>query len=289
MVLLLIAFALGTSVARAQLPNLRRKAKEAARQAVPGQQPRRPPPTFDNTMIELNPQVVARLIKGLEARNTSDQTAADLRTRSSAAFEEARTINDRHGDERTEWGNANDAAQACMSEELVNMDERHAQEMQQRLVGMTGVNTPEKTRFIQEWTAAGQEAQRAAMANDTAALRRAQEKLNKVMGVDTRADSAKARATCHVPVMPAWMRRADSLATLYDTLIPRVRVAEDAANPVAARAAGMTPAQFAMAAERAEGFVALQRAGNVGTGWVFTPIEEQALTARLVDPKKYLG
>ena len=51
MVLLLIAFALGTSVARAQLPNLRRKAKEAARQAVPGQQPRRPPSTFDNRMI----------------------------------------------------------------------------------------------------------------------------------------------------------------------------------------------------------------------------------------------
>jgi len=44
-----------------------------------------------------------------------------------------------------------------------------------------------------------------------------------------------------------------------------------------------------MAAERAEGFVALQAGGNVGGGWVFTPIEEQALRARLVDLKKYLG
>ena len=44
-----------------------------------------------------------------------------------------------------------------------------------------------------------------------------------------------------------------------------------------------------MAAERAEGFVTLKAAGNVGSGWVFTPIEEQALTARLVDLKKYFG
>jgi hypothetical protein len=35
--------------------------------------------------------------------------------------------------------------------------------------------------------------------------------------------------------------------------------------------------------------VALQAAGNVGSGWVFTSIEEQALAARLVDLKKYLG
>ena len=72
LVLVLIAFALGTSVAQAQLPGLRRKLKDAGRQAVTGQPPqqRRPPPKFDATMLELNPQVVARLIKGLETRST---------------------------------------------------------------------------------------------------------------------------------------------------------------------------------------------------------------------------
>jgi len=113
--------------------------------------------------------------------------------------------------------------------------------------------------------------------------------MNKLMGVDAHADSAKARATCHAPAVPAWMRRADSLAAISDTLVVRARGVEGAGNAVAARAAEMTPDQFAMAAERAEGFVALQAAGNVGSGWVFTPIEEQALTARLVDLKKYFG
>jgi hypothetical protein len=295
LVLVLIAFALTTSVAQAQIPNLRRKAKDAGRQAITGQQAqqRRPPPKFDNTMLELNPQVVARLITGLDTRSrmrgTGGQTAAELRKRSSAASEEAANSNNQHSDDRAQWVNANGAAESCVSEELNNVEQRHAQEMQQRFMGMTGVNTPAKTKLMQDWTAAGQEAQQAAMANDTAAMRRAQEKMNKLMGVDARADSAKARATCHVPAVPAWMRRADSLAAISDTLAVRARGIEGAGNAAAARAAEMTPEQFAMAAERAEGFVALQAAGNVGSGWVFTPIEEQALTARLVDLKKYFG
>jgi hypothetical protein len=185
--------------------------------------------------------------------------------------------------------NASGAAENCVSEELNNAEQRHGQEMQQRFVGMTGVNTPEKMKFMQDWTAASQEVQQAAMANDTAAMRRAQVKMNKLMGVDARADSAKARAKCHVPAIPAWMRRADSLAAISDTLLVRARGVEGAASAGAARAAEMTPAQFAMAAERAEGFVALHASGTVGSGYVFTPIEEQALTARLVDLKKYLG
>ncbi len=296
MVLALTAFALSTSVAQAQIPSIRRKVKEAGRQAVTGQQAqqqRGAPPTFDNTMLELTPQVVARLIKGLDARATmrgaGGQTAAELRQRSSAASDEAANINNQHSDDRAQWVNANGEAENCMSEQLNNVEQRHSQEMQQRFMGMTGVNTPEKTKFMQDWTTAGQEAQQAAMANDTAGLRRAQEKLNKLMGVDARADSAKARAACHVPAVPAWMRRADSLAAISDTLAARARAAEGAGSAAAARAAEMTPAQFAMAAERAEGFVALQAAGNVGSGYVFSSVEQQALTARLVDLKKYFG
>lgn len=290
----LTAFALGATVAQAQLPGIRRKAKEAARQAVPGQRPPRgAPPQFDNTMLELNPQVVARLIKGLEARSTSratgGQTAAQLRTRSSAASEEAANINNQHSEDRTQWVDANSTAESCMSDQLSKANEQHMQAMQQRFMGMTGVNTPEKMKFMQDWTAAGQEAQQAAAANDTAGFRRAQEKLNELMGVDARADSAKARATCHVPPMPAWMRRADSLAAISDTLLVRARDAEGAAAGAAARAAEMTPAQFAMASERAEAFVALQHPANVGGGYVFSAVEEEALSARLADLKRYFG
>jgi hypothetical protein len=290
-----IAFALSTSVTHAQIPNLRRKAKDAGRQAITGQgeQQRRPPPKFDNTILELNPQVVVRLIKGLEARSTSrgarGQTAGQLRTRSSAASEQAMNINNQHSDDRAQWVDAKGNAESCVSDELSKVGEQHSQAMQQRFIGMTGVNTTEKVKFMQDWTAVSQEAQQAVAANDTAAMRRAQDKMNKLMGIDAHADSAKARATCHVPAMPAWMRRADSLTAISDTLLIQARAAEDSARVTAAGVAGMTQAQFAMAAERAEGFVALQDPCNVGSGYVFTQIEEEALRARLVDLKKYFG
>lgn len=292
--LALTASILGTSVAPAQLPSFRRKAKDAARQATGQQsQQRGAPPKFDNTMLELNPQVVARLIAGLEARGKAvgagGLTAVELRRRASAAADEADTLNNHHSDDRARWVSANDSAENCMSEELGHVEQRHAQEMQQRFVGMTGVNTPEKTKFMQDYTAAAQQAQQAAATSDTAGLRRAQEKLNGLMGWDAHSDTAKARVACHVPPVPAWMRRADSLSARGDTLAVRARDAEGAGNAAAARAAGMTPEQFAMAAERAEGFVLRKESGNVGSLYVFSDTEEQALTARLVDLKKYLG
>ncbi len=295
----LTALAIFTSAAQAQLPSIRRKAKDAARQ-VTGQpeQPTRPPPKFDNTTLELNPQVVARLLKGLEARSTTrgarGLTAGELRRRSSAAGDEAANINNQHSDDRAQWVDANGNAESCVSDELSKMEQQHMQAMQQRMMGMTGVATADNVKFMQDWGAASQEAQQAMATNDTAAMRRAREKLNTLMGIDPRADSTKARATCRVPPVPGWMRRADSLSAVSDTLLVQARAAEDSARVAAAGAAGMTADQFAMAAERAEGFVAMQNAGNVGSGtvgsgYVFTQTEEEALRARLAELKKYFG
>ena len=290
------ALALCTSVGQAQIPNLKRKAKEAGQHAVTGQQTdpqQHAPPKFDNTMLELNPQVVGRLIAGLEARSSArgagGQTAGELRHRSTAASAEATSLNNEHSDDRGRWVRANEAAEGCVGEQLNNLEEQHATELHHRMAAMTGTNSPDNMKFMQDYSAAVQEAQQAVTANDTAAMRRAQDKLNKLMGVDPKADSAKARAACHVPAVPEWMRRADSLSALGDTLLVQARDAEVAGNAAAARAAEMTPAQFAMASERAEGFVALQRPGTVGSGYVFSSIEQQALSARLADLKKYFG
>src|SRR6185436_20295999 len=173
MIIALAALALASSVAQAQIGGIRRKVRDAARAATGQRPPRGAPPQFDNDMLELNPEVVARLIKGLEARSTArgaaGQTAGQLRTRSSAASEEAANINNQHSDDRARWVDASNRAESCMSDELSKADEQHMQAMQQRFIGMTDVNTHEKMKFMQDWTAARQEAQQAAAANDTAA------------------------------------------------------------------------------------------------------------------------
>src|ERR1043165_8342013 len=90
---------LTAAVAQAQLPGLRRKLKDAGRQAATGQ-PAQRQPNFDNTVLELTPQVVTRLIAGLEARSRAvgpgDQTVADLRRRAAAASHEAAPPNNQH-------------------------------------------------------------------------------------------------------------------------------------------------------------------------------------------------
>ena len=295
----LAGLTLGTAVAQAQLPNLRRKAKEAATQAVTGQQVQQrngEPLKFDNTVLELNAQVVARLIKGLDARSKikgpGGRTAAQLRENAQVVTDAAHQIHDEHGNERFEFTNKKHEALSCVSEQLGNMNNVHQQELQRRVMGLAGVNTPDKMKFMQDYMALTQELSTAMQSNDTSGMRIAQEKINKFMGVDAKADTARAYAACHVPPTPAWITREDSLLALSGALLDTARSVEVMGSDAGSHAAEMTPEQFAMAAERAGGFVAVaSSSGGVGgfTLYVFTKVEETALQARLAELKKYLG
>jgi len=158
LLLVLIALAPAPRSPQAQLPSLRRKVKDAGRQAVTGQptEQHRPPPNFDARMLELNPQVVARLIKVSKARGTmrgaGGQTAGELRS-VRPPTPRSRGINNQHSDDRSDWVNANGEAENCVSGELNNAEQRHQQEMRQRFVGIDGREYSEKTKFMQDWTA----------------------------------------------------------------------------------------------------------------------------------------
>jgi hypothetical protein len=281
--------------AQGQFGNLRRKAKEKAQQAVTGQPAANTNAlTFDDTMLELNAQVVARLIKGLDVRSRmkgpGGLTAAQLRERSQAAYDQASKINGEHVDERHEYNNKKGEADNCTSMQLQEISSQHVQELQRKIMGMTGVNTPEKMAFMQEYVEMSQEAAAAAQnPQDTAALRRVTERQNKLLGINPKADSAKARAACNVPVPPRWLALADSLQIQGDTLSNQARRAEGLAVEASARAAEMTPEQFAMALERAQAFVA--STGQVGsqTIYLYSPVEREALTAQLSVLRRHLG
>lgn len=297
MLVAVVALAAMTAPAQGQFGNLRRKAKDKATQAVTGQ-----PPTatsaaalkFDDTMLELNAQIVARLIKGLEVRSRmrgpGGLTAAQLRERGSTLADEANTLNNEHGNERFEYNNKKGEAENCVSEKVGEYNNQHNAELQRRIMGMTGVNTPEKMAFMQEYMAIAQE-QAQAMQNpqDTATINRLAARQNKLLGIDPKADSVKARGLCNVPPAPPWMRRADSLAAWSDSLYARARAAEAQARDASARAAEMTPEQFAMALERAEGFVASTGQVASHTLWLYSPVEKDALTVQLAVLRRYLG
>jgi len=297
MLVAVVALSAIAAPAYGQFGNLRRKAKDKATQAVTGQnaaQPKTGDVKFDATMLQLNAQNVARVIKGLQVRSgmkgPGGLTAQQMRDRAATVREEGRVLEDAHPNERNEFNNKKGEAESCVSEKMNESNNRRYQELQRRIYGMTGVNTPEKTKFMKDYMAIAQEQAQAAASGDTARVNASQVKYNKLLGIDAHADTLKARSECNVPPAPPWMHRADSLGALSDTLFTRARETEATAGAAAARAAEMTPEQFAMAVERVEGFVMSRpESGMSGayTLYVFTPAERDALMAQLPVLQKY--
>jgi hypothetical protein len=127
---------------------------------------------------------------------------------------------------------------------------------------------------MQEYQAISMEMAAAAAAGDTARGRKAEMAYNKLVGVDPKADSAKARAQCNVPPPPPWMARADAASAESNQLYNEAREVEAAGNADGAKASGMTAEQFAMALERIIGFLAAD--GSLK----YSPVEQQALGAQ---------
>lgn len=275
---------------QAQLGGLTRKAKEKATQAVTGQQPAGAL-KFDNVMVELVPPVLDRLVAGLQARakrkGPSGLNANEVRRRAQERQEEAEALNRDRGDERHQFDNRMGEAQGCIDERLQERKREHMMDAQRRFMGMTGANLQgdqsANAKFMQEFQRISLEAAEAAASGDTARQRKAEAAYNKHMGIDPKADTAKARAQCNVPAPPAWMQRADAASAESNALWEEARDLEIAANADAARVSGLTAEQIAMAWERVIAFVA----GNASVK--FSAAEHRALGARRAELAALVG
>jgi len=271
-----------TAPAQAQIPNPLRKAKEKAGQAITGQRPAASGPIkFDNVMVELTPQVLDRVVLGLRARasikGSGGRSGAALRRRSQELHEESEALLRDRGDERSEFTNKLREAQNCRNEVLEGIENQHSQDMQRRFMSMTGANLQgdrsANARFMQEFQRISMERSAAAAAGDTARSSKAQAEYNKLMGIDPKADSAKANAQCRLPTPPPWLARADAASEESNQLYGEARDVEVAGNAAGVQASGMTAEQFAMALERIIDFLANGALKTSST-------EQQALSAR---------
>jgi hypothetical protein len=104
---------------------------------------------------------------------------------------------------------------------------------------------------IQKYTDALNAASAAAAKGDTAALARANADMMKAIGIDFKADTVAATATCGgAPKRPASIVEIEQLDRQSDSLAIRVRRAETAADGDASRAASVAPSRFAEMRER---------------------------------------
>lgn len=271
------------ATAQAQIPNPLRRAKEKAGQALTGQRPAQGGVIkFDDVMLELSPPVLDRVVLGLRARanhkGSGGRSAAALRRRSQELHEESEALLRDRGDERSEFTNTLGEAQSCRNEVLSGLENQHSQDMQRRFMSMTGANLQgdrsANARFMQEFQRIGMEMSAAGAAGDTARSSKAQAEYNKLMGIDPKADTAKANAQCRLPTPPPWLARADAASEESNQLYGEARDVEVAGNAAGTQASGMTAEQFAMALERIIAYL------EANATMKFSATEQQALSAR---------
>ena len=284
------------TTAAAQIPNPLRKAKERAAQAVSGQPAASNKPlAFDNVMLELTPRVINQVIVGLKVRagtkGPDGRNVSDLRRRANELADESRQLNENRSNDRFEYNNKLGAAENCVSEVLSGINGEHMQAMQRRFMGMTGANLQgdhsANAKFMQEYQRVSMAIAEASAANDTAKMNKLQAEYNKLMGINPKADSAKARAQCNVPPPPAWMARADAVQDSSNALFNQARDLERMTSDTVVRVTGLSAEQFAMAAERLTAYASGAVANS--SMWKFTAAEEIAIKARLVELKPLVG
>lgn len=280
---------LAVAPASAQLNPLRRakdKAKQAAGAAVAGQQGSTGTVTFDNTVLELNPQLVTRMIAGLQARarykGPTGETALQLRRRATQADSMRQALNSERSDDIQRYNTLANDANNCRGEYLSGLQNKHMQEAMQRMVGGATASS-DKGQAIAAMAQASADMSQAMASGDSVALRRATAAYYKALGIDPKADTAAANTACHVPPKQAWMTRIDSLGDAgtkaWELARDLERQAADTAILIAG--GGITAEQFAMAAERMEAWVALEASSAAGRGlWKFSVLEEKTLRER---------
>ena len=254
------------------------KAGEKAADAGLGAQPK-----FDEVLVELNETRLTAAIKGL-ARERDLRTNGDLagRLKAAAALDSsARAARDKTREARDRWDDSRSRVTSCIDKVLEERSKGHEAIVRQKaaqfaLDAQAQAAAGKTTALPQKFAAIQTEMLQAYAKGDTIMAVRKQGELYKLFGIDLAADSAAGRAKCGaIPAKPADVARADKLEEDATAASTAARELEQRAGDEAARAAGMTLPQFALARERLEMWVQSHGKG------AYSASERAALKAHL--------
>ena len=267
----------------AQIPNVRRRATDAATRAAgvdtqPKAQCRAAQAAvFDSITVELNPARLERVMKALRARREVMDGRGGapgwntMVTRRDAAANAAADLVTRKGQEMDAYREQRDRIAQCRDEAFSEKRQAHRDASMQR-----AMSDPD---FMQRMAMLSQQVLEAQQRGDTAAVNRLAKESQALLEGPTREDSLAVDRHCGQPPRPpASLVQYDSLVALQDTLNVQMQRRTQEADTAGVGASGMTSRQLAMAQERAEMFLAAQGAETAACG--YTDAELAALKAK---------
>jgi hypothetical protein len=242
-------------------------------------------PKFDESVIELTPSVIDRMLRGMaaEARVTQASVARQKKIEAdmAAVDKEVDQLDAQHpSTERDAWQEANSRIDQCISDELQKREEQNEGEIQARL--MSDPAARQKMMELSQRMSA--ELQR----GDSVAAKKTMAEVQAVTYPSLKADSAAAMKKCGTPApKPAWMAREEQLRERRDQLGEELRKTGDAGRDTAlvvvAQGGGgggarLTAVQYSMALERMIAWAAATAPGAKSSGKMnFSATELDAL------------
>jgi hypothetical protein len=278
---LVLLLALAAAPADAQLGGLAKKMKDKAVQAAAEKagldtKDAPTPPKYDDVILELTPQRVDALLKGLDAAQkvlTADGGVAAILKQREALEAQLPTLNERANAVSSGYYNARNRWSGCETDTRNSLEKVHEDEARRMAASMMANPTgaAEKARNA---GAAQQAMAKALAANDTVGFKKWMAEYYKAWGIDMTKDDAMVASKCGPPpAKPAAMLELDRANDQKDSLDVRARAIETRAVLEGSKVSGLTEQQFAMARERAQMAV-------TGTRNRFSKGELSALDAR---------
>jgi hypothetical protein len=253
--------------AQAQLGGLRRAAERRVEQKAEDrvQVANLIEPTFDNTTLEITSDRLDKYLVAMQRvkaqRGANQQRYEAMRAQSSALTDSANAATnerERQAFERADntYGQCRQAVRTAAEAEQERKGEALRQRMQRDPIGAQ--SDPQ----VKQMMAVVQEIGAAQQSGDTAAVRRAQEKMTRMFGVSTDSVSLDRSATpkCGArPVKPASMVRAEAFHARADSVERESRGLNLASGAVKGAEVGMTDVQARMFWERIASWLAGMR------------------------------
>ncbi len=205
------------------------------------------PPTFDETLLELNAGQLDHVLAGFKAARGANQGRGELVARKAKLQDEAGALSEKFGPAIDAAQRKHNDAERCWREELDQRQEANQKAIEQKMRSDPAM----QQKMMAMATQLGQAQAR----GDTAAMLRIQAEFG-LSGL-THADTLAAQQKCGAmpPLHPA-QAQIESLQDQVRKVDADLRAMDGKSMAAQTKASGLTAAQFAMARERIEMYLA---------------------------------
>lgn len=272
-----LAVAVLVAPAHAGLGDMMNKAKKALGTSVTPKSPEGAAasggsgkvPEFNDVVLELTEARVAKIAEALKLDGPADQKRAALQKQQESVRDQMSAIQDKYGHEMDVARNKRDEVEDCYGRVLGPLQEQHEKEMQQKMM-----SDPALQKQMMELS---QQMAKAQSAGDMETVKRLQDKLAGMAG-NTHADTLAAQQKCgSIPPPHPQQAKLDALEKQSAALDEQMRGVDDGLRADHEKISGLNSAQFAMAQERLEMYLAASQGGKKAGG--VTENEAKAIEA----------